>query len=167
MTRSPSNDTSKLSSSIVCLFETRHPGYNISAVIRKSTVRYIGHSQMLDVSLSALVAIVESLQGLETSTLPICQSSTAPLQKYTSALSAVRNGLSNPTTRYQMDTLLAVFILSFCHMWTSQSSDKSRGRMSGLAHLTSTVAKQEHQDDHGFFDDCRKLAAIQLVRLCL
>lgn len=66
-----------------------------------------------------------------------------------------------------MDTLLAAFILSFCHMWTSQSGDKSTGHMGGLTHLTSTAAKQEHQDENGFFDDCRKLAAIQLVRLGL
>ncbi|KID80386.1 hypothetical protein MBR_01698, partial [Metarhizium brunneum ARSEF 3297] len=165
----PSNAASKLADSIVGLFEARHPGYNLSAIVRKSTVQHIGHSPVLDASLAALVGIVESLAPVESSSslsrLQLCRSSTGPLHKYTSALGALRESLDNPVIRYQRDTLLAVFVLSSCHMWLVDGADESRGHMHGLAHLITAVLNKDVQlqDQAQFSDDALKLAAIQLV----
>ncbi|EFY99421.2 hypothetical protein MAA_05479 [Metarhizium robertsii ARSEF 23] len=165
----PSNAASKLADSIVGLFEARHPGYNLGAIVRKSTVQHIGHSPVLDASLAALVGIVESLAPVGSSSslsrLQLCRSSTGPLHKYTSALGALRESLDNPVIRYQRDTLLAVFVLSSCHMWLVDGADESRGHMDGLAHLITAVLNKDVQlqDQAQFSDDALKLSAIQLV----
>ncbi|KAG8414196.1 hypothetical protein J3459_014979 [Metarhizium acridum] len=117
-----------------------------------------------------MVGIVESLASVESSSsssrLQLCRSSTGPLHKYTSALGALRESLDNPVIRYQTDTLLAVFVLSFCHMWLVDGADESRGHMDGLAHLITAVLNNDVQlqDQAQFSDDALKLAAIQLLR---
>lgn len=139
--------------------------------MRKSTVQHIGHSPVLDASLAALVGIVESLAPVGSSSslsrLQLCRSSTGPLHKYTSALGALRESLDNPVIRYQRDTLLAVFVLSSCHMWLVDGADESRGHMDGLAHLITAVLNKDVQlqDQAQFSDDALKLSAIQLVRV--
>ncbi|TWU78441.1 hypothetical protein ED733_008863 [Metarhizium rileyi] len=162
--RSPSNDASRLVNSIIGLFEARHPGHNLSAIIRTSTVQHIGHSPALDASLTALVSIVDSLAPTGSSRLPLSQPSNRPLQKYTSALGTLRESLGDPSMCYQRHTLLAVFVLSFCHMWMVDGGDQSPGHMDGLAHFVPAVMDRKLEAEDQFADDALKLAAIQLLR---
>ncbi|KHN94359.1 uncharacterized protein MAM_07788 [Metarhizium album ARSEF 1941] len=161
----PSNGSSKLAASMVHLFEAQHPGYNLSAIVRKSAVQRIGNSPALDASLAALVSTVGLLAAPAKPSSPRqLSSNTRPLQKYTAALGALRQSLDEPAVRYQTDTLLAVFVLSFCHMWVVDGAREASGHMDGLAHLITVVLDSGTQDPSQFSDDALKLAAIQLLR---
>lgn len=161
-----SNDTTKLTARITSLFNIDPPGLTLDAVLQRSVVRIVGHFPPLDASLDCLARIYSAVHA---SSLKPPELSGEVLRKYTYVVGKVQKTLTdNSWKQHQRETLLMLFILSFCHMWIIDDSPDigniSRGNINALVQLLKLATNQKWPNAQ-FYDDALKLAAIQVVCL--
>jgi hypothetical protein len=112
LSRSPSNETTKIASAFIFILEVTDLRYDLSCYgpFLKDIPKRLGSNTALDASVNVLTSAFSSLytrqQSLET------------LSRYVNALKALRICLNDPSQAWTANTLCAIYLLLICQVRT-------------------------------------------------